>query len=67
MEIRSEYCISNHNGKNTIEVFDSLEDAKIFYEQMEEKDAYMIFEIIWQGVDGDWSIVNVFPVEEEIF
>ncbi len=67
METKVEYCISDHKGKYTVEVFESLEDAKSFYMDMEDRDAYKIFEIVWQGTAGNWCIVSVFPIEEEIF
>ena len=68
MQVKSEYSISTHDGKNTIKVFTSLDEAEKFYNELEDKDAYQIFEIIWQSMDDSWSIVNVFPVgEEEIY
>ena len=69
MQVRSEYSISTNNGKTTLKVFDSLEEAEKFYNELEDKDAYQIFEIIWQCTDDSWSIVNVFPIgeEEEIY
>ncbi len=68
MQVKSEYSISTHDGKTTLKVFTSLDEAEKFYNELEDKDAYQIFEIIWQSMDDSWSIVNVFPVgEEEIY